>query len=91
MKRELTNKEKQVLRLSGYPRKEIAKKLCITLGTVQDHLTHIRRKLCVKSREQSLIVALKNNILDIQDVDCGFWNNEGIYIEDIQPVDFSKE
>lgn len=90
MKRELTNKEKQVLRLSGYPRKEIAKKLCITLGTVQDHLTHIRRKLGVKSREQSLIVALKNNILDIREVDVGWWDENDNYIEDIQLVDMRK-
>lgn len=91
MKRELTKRELDVLRLSGYSCKDIAAKLCISLGTAKDHLHNIKKKLKVATKEQSLIVALKYHMLGIDDVDVNFWGNSGVYVEDIQPVDFSKE
>jgi hypothetical protein len=54
------------------------------------HLEHIRSKLKVKNKEQSLIIALKYHILGIKDVDIGFWDSDGVYIEDIQEVDLRK-
>ena len=91
MKRELTKSELKILRLSGYTCNEIANKLYISLGTVKSHLTNIRYKLNAKSKEQALIVALRNRLLDIREVDIGFWDSSGVYIEDIQEVDFTKE
>lgn len=91
MKRELTKSELKVLRLAGYTRKQIADKLCLSIGTVKSHLTNIRYKLNAKSKEQSLIVALKHHLLNIQEVDIGFWDSTGTYIEDIQEVDFRRE
>lgn len=91
MRRELTKRELDVLRLSGYSCKEIAAKLCISLGTAKDHLHNIKKKLKVATKEQSLIVALKYHLLGIKEVDCGFWDSNDIYIEDIQPVDLRKE
>lgn len=91
MKRELTKTELKILKLSGYKTKTIADKLCVSISTVKDHFTNIRRKLNAKSKEQSLIIALKHHCLDIKDVDLGFWDSTGTYIEDIQEVDFTKE
>lgn len=91
MKRELTKREIEILKLSLYPNHIIAKKLCIALCTVKDHFTHIRQKLKVKTRQQSLLVALRYNLLGIKDVDMGFWDSSGVYIEDIQPVNLRRE
>lgn len=91
MKRELTKSELKVLRLAGYTREQIADKLCLSIGTVKSHLTNIRYKLNTKSKEQSLIVALRHHLLEIKNVDIGFWDSSGTYIEDIQEVDFTKE
>lgn len=90
MKRELTKSEIKVLKLTGYKTKNIADKLCISVSTVRDHFTNIRRKLNAKSKEQCLIVALKHHLLDIREVDMGFWDSNGVYIEDIQEVDMRR-
>ena len=90
MKRELTKRELEVLKLSGYSRKEIADKLCISFGTAQRHLYNIRKKLKVNSKEQSLIIALRGSFIDIEEVDVGFWMPNGEYKEDIQIIDWRK-
>lgn len=87
----LTKREKEVLRLAGYTREQIAEKLCLSIGTVKSHLVNIHKKLKTKSKEQAILLALKGKILDIREVDIGFWDSNGIYIEDIQEVDFTKE
>jgi DNA-binding NarL/FixJ family response regulator len=79
MKRELTKREIEVLKLSGYTRKEIAKRLCLSISTVQDHFTNIRRKLKVNSKEQSLIIALRGGFIGVEDIDAAFWHPEGNY------------
>ena len=79
MKRELTKRELEVLKLSGYTRKEIAKRLCLSISTVQDHFTNIRRKLKVNSKEQSLIIALRGGFIGVEDIDAAFWRPEGNY------------
>jgi hypothetical protein len=43
-----------------------------------------------QSLNYSLIIALKYHILGIKDVDIGFWDSDGVYIEDIQEVDLRK-
>ena len=79
MKRELTKRELEVLKLSGYTRKEIAKRLCLSISTVQDHFTNIRRNLKVNSKEQSLIIALRGGFIGVEDIDAAFWRPEGNY------------
>ena len=51
---ELTNREKEVaqLALEGNRNKEIAKKLSISVGTVENHMTNIYRKLNIESRKE---------------------------------------
>lgn len=91
MRRELTKREIEVLRLICYPNKDICNKLCLSISTVKTHIRNIMCKFNVKSREQSLMLALRYHILGIKDVDIGFWDNNGVYIEDIQPVNLRKE
>lgn len=91
MKRELTKREKEILKYIGYPREDIAKKLCISVSTVKTHLSSIAHKLKTSSKEQDLIIALKYRLIGIADIDIGFWDSNGIYIEDIQSVDFTRE
>ena len=48
----LTEREREVLRLlaRGTSNREIAEALCITEGTVKQHVTHIYRKVKIKTR-----------------------------------------
>lgn len=90
MKRELSPRELDIVRLCGYPCKDIAKKLHLSLATVKTYIAKILQKLNVKSRTQMLLVALRENWLDVREIDCGFWDNSGQYIEDRQIVDMRK-
>ncbi|MBI4789676.1 MAG: response regulator transcription factor [Chloroflexi bacterium] len=51
---ELTEREKEVaqLALEGKSNKAIAKKLNISVGTVENHMTNIHRKLGIESRKE---------------------------------------
>jgi len=55
----LTERERQVLRLmaQGLDNNSIAKTLCITLKTVECHVTRILDKLGVHSRQEALVWA----------------------------------
>ena len=44
----------------------------------------------LKNKEQLLAIALRGGYLNIDEVDCGFWNPNGEYIEDRQIVDWRK-
>ena len=52
--KELTDREKEVaqLALEGKSNKAIAKKLSISVGTVENHMTNIHRKLQIESRKE---------------------------------------
>ena len=91
MRESLTKAEYRVLRLIGFRRIQIAKKLGITLSTVQDHLTHIRQKLRVDSVTQAALMARSEGGLDVKEFDLGFWDKNGEYVEDWQIVDLKKE
>jgi RNA polymerase sigma factor (sigma-70 family) len=60
---DLTEREREVLNLvvEGRTNKEIASGLNITERTVEQHLTHIYRKLGVSSRSEALIYVLRNS------------------------------
>lgn len=92
MEREkLTKMERKVLRLIGFSREDIAKRLGIKISTVKHHLTNLREKLCARSMAQLAVIALVQGLLDIKEVDIGFWDSENNYIEDKQIIDLRRE
>lgn len=90
MKKELTKQEREVMRYIGYSYKEIAKKFCVSEGTIKRHFCNIREKFKVKSKEQFLIIALRGKYLDIDEIDAGFWLPNGEYKEDKQIIEWNK-
>ena len=91
MRERLTKTELKILKLIGFSRKDIAKKLGVQLSTVQHHLTNLREKLCARSMAQLAVIALVQGLLDIKEVDIGFWDSDNNYIEDKQIIDLRRE
>lgn len=87
----LTKTEKKVIKKMLLPTKDIAKDLVIEKSTVKTHIWNILKKLKSKSRGIGIIKALRLKLLNLEEVDIGFWDENGIYIEDIQEIDLSKE
>jgi DNA-binding NarL/FixJ family response regulator len=60
----LTRSELQVLQLfaDGHSNKEIAQKLNLNLRTIENHKSHIKSKLNLKSNIEMIKFAIKNNI-----------------------------
>ena len=66
--KKLSNREKDVLKLICFDNNEIAERLFISIATVKIHLVNIFTKLNCYNRTQALIVALKNNIITLEQV-----------------------
>ncbi len=62
----LSEREKEVLALviRGYSNKDIAEKLCISVYTVKNHISHIMKKMNAKNRHQLTISFLKKESLN---------------------------
>lgn len=89
----LSEREKEILSLACLSNRQIAKRLNLSLLTIQRYFVNMYDKygLNVKSRTKTklLFEAIKSGELQI--VDCGFFNDYGQYIEDLQIVDLRKE
>lgn len=88
---DLTNRELEILKLSPQTNKVIAKRLVISVATVKTHFQNIFEKLETRDRIIALLRALKLKLFPIEEVDIGFWDENGNYQENIELVDFSKE
>ena len=66
----LSQREMEVLRLAtrGLSNQDIADELCLSLRTVQAHLSHIFNKLEVSSRTEAVVRALKEGWVTLDDV-----------------------
>jgi len=66
----LSEREKDILRLAttGLSNREIAEELCLSIRTVQGHLTHIFNKLQVGSRTEAVVRGLKEGWVTLEDV-----------------------
>ena len=66
----LTEREMEVLVLAtrGLSNQDIANNLCLSLRTVQAHLSHIFNKLQVSSRTEAVVHALKQGWITLKDV-----------------------
>jgi DNA-binding NarL/FixJ family response regulator len=61
----LTSRELDVVRLfaCGATNEDIATDLCITTGTVEQHINHIFAKLGARDRAHALVIALREHML----------------------------
>lgn len=87
----ITKREVEIIKLIHLTRNEIAKKLYISRATVNTHISNLCEKFKSKTKVEILIKALRSNIITIQDVDIGFWDENDVYVEKIVKVDFRKE
>jgi HD-GYP domain-containing protein (c-di-GMP phosphodiesterase class II)/DNA-binding CsgD family transcriptional regulator len=61
----LTDREVEVLRLvaRGHDRREVAKRLVVSEGTVRSHLEHVYSKIGVSNRASATLFAVENGLL----------------------------
>jgi LuxR family maltose regulon positive regulatory protein len=61
----LTERELEVLLMiaEGHSNQDVAEKMVVTVGTVKAHISHIYRKLDVRSRTQAILKADQLNLL----------------------------
>ena len=66
----LSKREMDILRLAtrGLSNKDIADELCLSIRTVQGHLTHIFNKLQVGSRTEAVVRGLKEGWITLEDM-----------------------
>lgn len=79
MAQRLTDRECQVLTLMlrGMANKEIGVELCITVKTVEYHITNVLRKLGAANRTQAVLAALEQGLLDPGDLQGGHVSEDG--------------
>jgi len=67
----LTDRKKEILRMlaNGYSNPAIAEKLCISIETVKKHVTLIFAEFGVKNRVQLVICALKDGLINLEDLE----------------------
>ena len=72
-KDDLTEREKEVLRLAGLglSNRDIGNRLFISMRTVQSHLNRIFHKLQVTSRTEAVTESLRKGILKLDDISRG--------------------
>ncbi len=87
----ITKREKDVLIRCWKSEKKIAKDLFLEVCTIKTHIYNLLAKFKSKNRTELLFKALKSKTITLEEIDCGFWNQDGEYIEDFQAVDFSRE
>lgn len=66
----LSQREQEILKLAtrGLSNREIADDLCLSIRTVQGHLTHIFNKLQVGSRTEAVVRGLKEGWITLDDI-----------------------
>lgn len=88
----LSDREREILTLACLSNRQIAKRLGLSWKTIQKCFVNMYEKYGLGNRDRTktrlLFEAIKAG--EIKQVDCGFWNSYGQYIEDIQIVDLRK-
>ena len=66
---QISEREKEILLLSTLPYKEMSKRLCVSIPTINTHISHILNKNPeYTSRHSILIEAIKQGLININDV-----------------------
>lgn len=70
---QLTEREKIIVEFigRGYTQPQIAKKLCITGGTLKIHLQHIMKKTCTRNQTEVALFALRTNLVSMDEINFG--------------------
>ena len=63
----LSKREFEILKLikDGLSNPEIAEKLTLSIKTIENHTRNIFIKLGAKNRTEAVVIAVKNNVIDI--------------------------
>ena len=66
----LSHQQMRVLKYisSGYANKEIAKKMVISIRTVEMHTFRLYKRLNVKSRTQAILAAVQMGIIELEEI-----------------------
>ena len=64
----LSKREREVLRLICLTNPQIARRLNISIRTVKTYVRHLFEKLGCESRTEAAIKALKQNVIDIEEL-----------------------
>ncbi len=65
---QISKREKEVLSLVCFSDKEIAQQLCLSTATINTYVISLFNKFVVNNRRQLLIKALKQKIINLDDV-----------------------
>lgn len=84
----LSNREKEILSLSRLDSKDIANRLNLSWTTVQSYFANLKIKYGANTRVELVLKVLKSG--DFQISDMGFWDDNGIYQEDLQIIEVIK-
>jgi DNA-binding NarL/FixJ family response regulator len=66
---QLTDREVEVLRLAakGMSNRDISRELCISIRTVQTHLSNVFNKLGVGSRTEAVVLGLRKGLFSLEE------------------------
>lgn len=64
----ISKRERDVLCLMCLSNKQIAERLNISIVTVKSHIVNLLNKFGTNNRSQVIICALKQNVIDLQDI-----------------------
>lgn len=64
----ISKRERDVLCLLCLSDKQIAERLNISIFTVKAHIVNLLNKFATNNRSQVIICALKQNVIDLQDI-----------------------
>ena len=68
MQYDLTEREKEILKLLCFSKEEIAQKLYITPSTVNTHRQNLYEKLCTHDKVNTLLKALDEGIITFDEI-----------------------
>lgn len=69
MRKRLTNRQKEILRLACLPNNDIAARLCLSLPTVKAHFNNICNILAAANRAEAMIKALRKNEIELDEIE----------------------